>query len=155
MLLPDLDLAQAATQQLASGIQHLGEQDAARERDPVSQRPGAWAGTVVYTNQGVARKFISQAKWDKLKEHLEWFTSHLSTGSEVNRKAFESKVGFLLHVADTYEFAKPYLQGFFLAYHAFHPDRDAHGYRWIAEDNGTSKDEAGVEETGDKEIERH
>jgi hypothetical protein len=58
-------LTEQAVRQLASGIQHLGAQEAARKRRPVSQRSGACAGNVVYTDHGMDRKLVSQAKWDK------------------------------------------------------------------------------------------
>lgn len=126
---PSEDLATAAVRQIISGIQHLGVQDATRKRRPVSTRPGAWAGAIVYTDKGTVRKFLSKAKWEKLQAHLDWFASRLEQQIPMNRANFRSKLGFLLHATDTYGFAKGYLQGFFLSYYAYRPDRDSHGYR--------------------------
>jgi hypothetical protein len=122
-------IARAATHQIASRIQHLGVQDATRKQSEVTQRPGAGAGSIVYTEQGLVCKFVSQEKWDKLKWHLSWFCDHLEARREMDRQLLALRVGFLLHVVDTYDFVKQYLQGFFISYYAHLEDRDVAGYR--------------------------
>jgi hypothetical protein len=62
---PTQNLTKEATSQVASGVQKFGAQEAARKRREVGQRNGACAGKVVYTDQNLDRKFVSQTKWDK------------------------------------------------------------------------------------------
>jgi len=134
-----------AAHQVSSGIQYYGEQDSLQKCRPVSQRPGAWAGAIVYTDQGLVRKFISQKKWDKLREYIWWFDEHLQSGEPMGQKEFESKVGFLIHVVETYDFAKPYLQGFYLLLYAHCCGaRDSQGYKV---GDGSSKGEDSLTET--------
>jgi hypothetical protein len=56
------ELAHRGLRQATARLQHLGNQDAARKRRGVSQRPGAWAGGIV---------LLSQEKWDHVKLFLE------------------------------------------------------------------------------------
>lgn len=42
-----------ALRQVTAGLQYLGNQDAARKRCKPSQNPGAWAGGIVRTDQGI------------------------------------------------------------------------------------------------------
>lgn len=50
---------QALCQATASCVQFLGNQDASRERQWVSQQAGAWTGSVTYTDQDMACKLIT------------------------------------------------------------------------------------------------
>ena len=79
--------------------------------------------------QGLVYKFLSQKKWDKLQLHLDWISDHLQCGQGMDHQSFASKVGYLLHVVDTYDFARPYLQGLFLSYYAHLNNRDQSGYQ--------------------------
>jgi hypothetical protein len=51
------EIARRALRQITAALQALGNQDAARKRRAVSQRPGPWAGGMTYTDQGLTRKF--------------------------------------------------------------------------------------------------
>jgi len=105
---PNREIAVSAARQVSSGIQYHGKQDSLQKRQPVSQCPGAWAGgAIVYTDQGIIWKFISYAKWDKLRQYLDWFHDHLQSEEAMDWREFESKVGFFIHVVETYNFAKP------------------------------------------------
>jgi len=126
---PTNPIAEQAVRQATSGVQYLGNQDATRKRQKVSQRPGAWAGSVTYTDQGVARKLITQVKWDKTKNILAWVKEHIDGGIPMPRIPFLSKTGFLLHVCETYDACIAYLQGFYLSQNAWRDDRDAGGYK--------------------------
>jgi hypothetical protein len=108
---PTKELTEKAVRQFGSGIQHLGAQEAARKRRPVGQRNGAWAGNVLYTDFGMDRKFVSQAKWDKGKEMLRWIRHYLSTDQPISFKPLLSKTGFLLHLALTYAWLRLYMKG--------------------------------------------
>jgi len=43
------EIAAEVARQVSSGIQYLSEQDSLQKHCPVSQRPGAWAGVIVYS----------------------------------------------------------------------------------------------------------
>jgi len=127
---PNEDLTRRGLRQVTSGIQYYGNQDASRKRREVSMRAGAWAGSVSYTDQGVPRKLITQKKWTKTQDFLDWVDEHLEAEREMERKAFKSGTGFLLHVGETYQAeVQPYLQGFFLSENSWRDDRDAEGYQ--------------------------
>jgi hypothetical protein len=107
---PTEEITQRAMRQVILRLQSLGNQDASRKRRAVSQRPGAWAGGIVYSDQGLMRKLVSQAKWDKVKNFLEEVWNAFESDVEIQRERFLSGTGFLLHVAQTYEFMQPYLK---------------------------------------------
>jgi len=125
---PTRKLVMRALCQVTAGIQHLGNQDATRKWCPVSTWPGAWAGSVTYADQDAARKLVTQAKWDKTKDFLNWVQDHMNEGRPMGT-FFCSCTGFLLHVMDTYDIARCYLQGFFLAQNAWWGDQDDAGYK--------------------------
>jgi hypothetical protein len=120
-----LALVALAIRQLTAGLQKLGIQDAGRKRELGGQRPRAWTGGVVHTDKGSTRKFVVRAKWAKLKEFIGYVVN--STGT-VDRKRFESGLGFLVHISAIYDFLRPYLVGFYLAQHQFRSGRDADGW---------------------------
>jgi len=72
---------------------------------------------------------VTQAKWDKMKDFLNWVQDHMDKGKPMDKAFFRSHTGFLLHVLDTYDIAQCYLQGFFLAQNAWHEDWDDAGYK--------------------------
>jgi hypothetical protein len=106
-------------------LQALGIQDAGRKRELGGQRPRAWTGGVVHTDQGSTPKFVVKAKWIKLKEFI---TLVLAANGSIDRKRFESGLGFLVHLASVYDFLRPYLVGFYLAQYQFRSRRDADGW---------------------------
>ena len=120
-------LTHQALRQATARLQHWGNQDAARKRRPLSQRPGAWAGGVVYTDQSFARKFVVQKKWDKAKNILAWVRTGLQDPTGLERTLFRSGLGFLVHMSTTYDFMQPYLKGFHLSEDAWRPNRDGEG----------------------------
>jgi hypothetical protein len=128
---PSQEIAQQGMRQVTSRLQNLGNQDAARKRRGVSQRPGAWAGGIVYTDQGLMRKLVGQSKWDKAKRFLEQVRDAYEEETKILRGDFLSGTGFLLHIAQTYEFMQPYLKGFHLAAEAWREDRDAEGCKQV------------------------
>ena len=145
-------LAKQALRQATSRLQFLGNQDAARKRRPLSQRPGAWAGGVAYTDQGLVRKFVTQSKWDKAKAFLDWVETAVLQGAQgLDRARFLSGTGFLVHMSMTYDFIQPYLKGFHLSADAWRSNRNEGGWktrethRWDEENFG---DEGGPEPTG-------
>jgi hypothetical protein len=126
---PTRSLVSSALCQVTSRIQARGNQDAARKRREISLRPGAWAGCIAYTDHGLVRRFTSQEKWDKAKHHIQWIQDHLHQGLEMERGAFKSCQGFLVHMSGTYEQIKPYVHGLFLSENVWRRNRDPRGYR--------------------------
>ena len=86
---------------MCSSLQWLGNQDAARKRKSGGIRPGAWSCACVYTAQNLARKFLSQTKWEKLKLCVKWFLGHAVQRNVANRKMFLEKRGFMVYCGVT------------------------------------------------------
>jgi hypothetical protein len=139
------ELAWLGVLQATSRIQHFGNQDAPRKRRGVSQRPGAWAGGIVYTDQGVTRKLLSQEKWDRTKAFLEWVRQGLSQHHGLDCKLFRSGKGFLVHVAQTYDFVQPYLKGFHLSEEAWRGHRDSDGWKLPVSGAGVEEEYEGLD----------
>jgi hypothetical protein len=125
---PTKQHVEKAVRQFGSGIQHLGAQEAARKRRCVGQRNGACAGNVVYTDHGMDRKFVSQVKWDKGKDMIRWIRHHLSTKQSFPFKPLLSKTGFLLHLALTYSWLRPFMKGLYLTVNSWRDGRDEEGW---------------------------
>jgi hypothetical protein len=123
------EMARRAVRQVAAALQALGNQDAARKRRAVSQRPGAWAGGMTYTDQGLTRKFVSLAKWTKAKAFVDWLWACLGSDEEITRARYRSGKGFLLHLSQTYDFMQPHLKGLHLAEDAWRPNRGVDGWK--------------------------
>jgi hypothetical protein len=121
-------LATKATRQLASGVQRLGSQDATRKRRRAKQRAGAWAGHVAYTDCGLDREFVTQEKWDRAKESIQWMLDLLEAGEPFPYPEFISKRGFLVHVTVTYQHLKPYMKGVHLTANSWRINRDSDGW---------------------------
>ena len=150
---PTQTLVGFGLRQVTSRIQTRGNQDAARKRRSISLRPGAWAGCIAYTDQGIVRRFTSQAKWDKAKRHIQWIQDHLRHGLDMERGTFKSCQGFLVHMSSTYEEVKPYIHGLFLAENSWRENRDSEGYRRRTVDDGMSLEPSPEEDSFEDEEE--
>ena len=121
-----IGLCREGMRKIVTGIQWRGTQDAARKREGASLKPRTWTGGVTHTDKGMVRKFLVPKKWNKIKEFVGWVLN--STGA-LDRKTFESGVGFLIHASATYDFLRPYLIGFYLAMNQFREGRNPDGWR--------------------------
>jgi hypothetical protein len=110
-------------------LQYLGNQDAVRKQRGISQCPGAWARRIIYTSQGVTRKMLSQEKWDRAKEFLGWVHQGVAHPQALERNHFRSDKGFLVHVAQRYDFVQPYLKGFHLSEEVWRGNRGSNGWK--------------------------
>ena len=126
----DQIMANKASRHVVGEIQRRGTQDAARKREAASTRPRAWTGGVVYTDKGMLRKFLVKKKWIRIQTIVR---SVLEGGDLLERKPFESGIGFLIHASATYSFLRPYLVGFYLAMNLHLGDRDDNGWRLRAD----------------------
>ena len=136
----EIDARQQASQVMAKEAAHCGIQDAARKRRDVSQTPGAWAGSVVHTTDLSVTIMVEQTKWDKRKVKLQWMSSRLDEGPDVEHKPLERIRGFLNYVMQVYPAMIPYLRG-------FHGTLDSWRSHWTAD--GFVKERFMVARTGD------
>ena len=127
------DKSKRANRQVCAGIQWLGNQDAARKRRPGGMRPGAWAGGVTHTDQGLARRFLSQMKWDRLKTEIKWIWEHAKSAKPMSRLEFRQKRGFLNHACGTYGFLRPYMRRIHLSHDTWRSNRNPEGWKSTAE----------------------
>jgi hypothetical protein len=118
-----------ASRAVASILNSLGLQDAARKRRDGSQTPGAWAGSIVHTSDGVVSISVSQERWDKAKVILAWVNNHLQSGSDIPFKPLESHRGCLIYIVRTYPAINPYLKGIHLTLDSWRPWRKDDGWR--------------------------
>ena len=123
-----------ATRRVASVMNHLGEQDAARKRRGCSQRSGAWVGALFRADQQSIGIATSQDKWDKGKRIIEKWSKLVKLGSKVDRKEMEKDRGFLVHLSMVYPSLTPYLKGFHLTLESWRPDRDIQGWKMPVND---------------------
>jgi hypothetical protein len=83
---PENELAQRGIRQMCSSLQWLDNREANGKRRSGGMRPGAWSGACVFIDQNLARKFLSQIKWEKLKLCVKWFLDHAFKRIIANRK---------------------------------------------------------------------
>ena len=97
-------------QQVASRLNFLGLQHAARKLRELMQDAGAWAGAVVHTSTGVYL-LVSMARWEKTKFIIESLQHEMRVHKSFHFKDLESWRGYLIYVTRTYTAMKPYLKG--------------------------------------------
>ncbi len=114
---------------MARTLNYLGLQDATRKCREPSTTPGPWAGSTVHsTNNGVGIQ-ISQARWDKVKDILQWIHDQLSLSSDIEFKQLEKFRGVLVYISRTYPSFTPYLKGIHLTLDSWRPWRKADGWK--------------------------
>jgi hypothetical protein len=125
------------THTMASGLNYLGEQDAARKRKMASQNPGPWAGAVMESVKGEGLYVsTSLAKWTKTRTILQQYRDIIKAAAEkkevkvwLNKKRLEQDTGFLVHMFMAYKNMRPYLKGFYLTLNGWRFDRDDGGWQ--------------------------
>lgn len=123
------------THHVASRLNYLGEQDAARKRGAASQQPGAWAGSIIESSKEEGLFVtILQEKWTRVRSILAFYTELVKNSRSKDEirldfKCLEQDTGFLVHVCMTYENLRPYLKGFYLAMNEWRFDRDREGWK--------------------------
>ena len=119
-----------ATRVVGSQLSYHGIQDASRKRRQVSQSPGAWAGSVVWTDAENVHLLVSDDKWDKTKAQVKELREMVELDSEaLPRKRLEEIRGFLNYVCQTYKGLAPYLNGLHLTIDGWRNNRDQSGWR--------------------------
>ena len=105
----------AATRAVGSQCSYHGIQDASRKQRQVSQTPGAWAGSMVWTGGNQLYRLVSDDKWEKTKSHISELRTMLDTDPDkLPREWLEQIRGFLVYVVGTYRGIKPDLNGLHL-----------------------------------------
>jgi hypothetical protein len=132
---------ESVTHVTGAKLNYLGEQDASRKRGEASQRPGAWAGSVIVSKESEGLYVtISQEKWDKVKRILNDYYLQVKASEDlgnellVDYKQLERDTGFLVHVFMTYDNLRPYLKGFYLTLNEWRYNRDAEGWTFGRKD---------------------
>ena len=117
------EVAWKIARQVASRLQYLGIQDAPRKRRPPTRKPGAWAGAIFSTTDGLITQTVSQEKWNKGKEQLKELLDELANGTDAlfSYKRLEQIRGFLCHLSMTFKAITPFLKGFHLSLSAHLP----------------------------------
>jgi hypothetical protein len=118
-----------ASHQVGSRLTWLGIQDAPRKKRRASQRPGAWAGSVIHTDNGMVTVLVSDSKWDKTKRWIGWLNEELTKGDYIDYKELERCRGFLIYVSRTYKPFIPYLRGIHKTIDSWRPFRDTDGWK--------------------------
>ena len=124
--------AWAAAHQIASRESYLGIQDAARKRRPPSQAAGAWAGSIIRTNESEVGVVVSEERWNKTKLIVNKIYKQLRSDPETiefNVKDLMSDRGFLVYVSRTYKAITPFLKGLHLTIDGWREDRDEEGWK--------------------------
>ena len=120
-----------ATRQAGATINHLGCQDASRKRRKPKQRPGAWAGSVICTENGEVTITVSQEKWEKTQRYIDWIRELLDQGEDIPFKELERVRGFLIYTTRTYPEMIPYLKGVHLTLDGWRGNRDRDGWKFV------------------------
>jgi hypothetical protein len=107
--------ARLAARRVASVCSFLGIQDASRKRRSASKTPGAWAGTVILTDDKGVYVTVSQEKWEKSRSMAVDTLQELKDNDGwLDHKTLERRRGFLLYVTRTYPALVPYIKGMHL-----------------------------------------
>jgi hypothetical protein len=115
-------------QMVASRLNHLGLQHAARKLRELMQDAGAWAGSVVHTSDGVYL-LVSLKRWEKTKYILDELATELEERGSLDHQNLLSRRGFLIYVARTYISMKPYLKGLHQTIDSWRGNQDEDGWK--------------------------
>ena len=98
-----------AARRVASVLQYLGLQDAARKVRPPVQDGSTWAGSVVATHSSEVAKLVTEKRWAKTRTIIrKWVQAHRES-PELDAPALRSDRGFLVYISRTYPWMVPYL----------------------------------------------
>ena len=114
---------------------YLGIQDAARKRRPPSQSAGAWAGSIIRTNNQEVGILVSEERWSKTRSIIRKWVDEIrkNPASDLCVKDLLSDRGFLIYVTRTYSPMIPYLKGLHLTIDSWRGGRDDDGWKLATE----------------------
>ena len=143
------------SRRVASIINYLGMQDAARKRRAGALRPGAWAGAICFAVLGWGLYVsCSQEKWDKGKGIVDALYEQVVENHAVwlDRSSLEKDVGFLVHLSRTFPAFFAYFKGIYHTMESWRCGRDSGGWRfsktawWNLMAGAIDDDEDGLED---------
>ena len=137
-----------ASHWVASKLNFLGLQDAARKRREPLLEPGAWAGSNVHTSDGLVCVLITQERWEKMKMIIQWISDQLSESQDrsIEHKTLERYRGVLVYISRTYPALVPYLKGIHLTLDSWRPWRKNDGWKMTTKEMRAYQIEHGWEE---------
>ena len=120
---------------IATMLNYLGEQNAARKIREASQTPGMWTGAVMETDDKNIYLSTSQEKRDKGKAIIEeWWSVYekIDENSQpyFNHKEMQRKRGLLVHLSTIYPWIKPLLKGVNHTLEVWRGKRDIDGWKF-------------------------
>jgi len=122
--------ARLASRTVASKLNWLGIQDAARKRRDPCQDPGPWAGSVIHVStEGTISVSVTQDCWNKTKLIVTWVVEEMAQSDTLHFKTLESHRGFLVYVGRTYPVLVPYLKGIHLTLDSWRPWQKSDGWK--------------------------
>jgi hypothetical protein len=90
-------LTHTALHKACTGLQYLGNQIALQNHRFLSSRSSAWNGGCVKTDQMLPRKFLSQIKWDRLKNDIRSVKAYAAkTRIRLEKKYYRSEVSWFM-----------------------------------------------------------
>ena len=116
---------------LASVLQSLGIQEAARKRSSPTLNADAWAGCVSKT-EGVVTKTITQLKWNKAKVYLKGISLEMGTPDHPRpllHKNLERARGYFNHLCLTYDNVTPLMRGMHNSLDSWRDKRNERGWK--------------------------
>jgi hypothetical protein len=125
------DKAWKASHQVSTRESYLGIQDAARKRRPPSQSPGAWAGSIIRTNDSEVGILVSDERWQKTRTIIRKWLNRLNKDNnyEFDVQELLSDRGFLIYVGRTYRELNPFFKGIHLTLDGWRSNRDDEGWK--------------------------
>lgn len=136
------DEARAASRRVASVMNWLGIQDAARKRRDPCQDPGPWAGSVVHVSgEGVISVSVTPERWSKAQGMINWISECMSTSDSIDFKVLERYRGFMVYISRTYPVITPYLKGVHLTLDSWRPWRRDDGWKMTMAEIRTAREE--------------
>jgi hypothetical protein len=73
------------------------------------------------------RKFLSQIKWDRLKNDIRYVKDYAAKNKTPSRKEILSIRGFMVYASVNYDFMPPYLKVIHLSIEVWRPTRHSSG----------------------------
>ena len=122
--------ARAASRRIASLLNWLGIQEAARKRRDPRQDPGPWAGSVIKIGQdGSVLVTVTQERWEKTRGIINWIAKEMEESDVIEFKQLERYRGFLIYGTRTFPMMIPYLKGIHLTLDSWRPWRCEDGWK--------------------------
>jgi hypothetical protein len=119
-----------AARKSGSTLSYLGLQDASRKRRSSSMTPGAWAGSLLRSDDGQVRILTAQDKWEKAKALIKETQALLvDDANHMPQKRLEQIRGFLNCVCQTYPILSSYLIGYHMTIDLWRQGQDKEGWR--------------------------